>query len=142
MAGEWPQETGQGQGSDRVFLKEREDHRLGGVNQVRKRQPELLPGGGKWRRWGTGVGRVIICGRGKIRLSDTKTGTRGMIPFSARMTLAIGKRENHVGRGDEMLEQGKDQAEWIACISFTYFLPKGLWGRLYWFLTGIIFTLR
>ena len=41
MAGEWPQETGQGQGSDRVSLKGWEDPRLGGANQASKRQPEL-----------------------------------------------------------------------------------------------------
>jgi len=52
MAGEWPQETGQGHGIDCVCLKEREDPRLGGAKQAGKRQPELPPDGEKWKREG------------------------------------------------------------------------------------------
>jgi len=48
MAGEWPQETGQG--SDCVCLREREDPRLGGPDKAGKRQPELMIFRGKWKR--------------------------------------------------------------------------------------------
>jgi hypothetical protein len=52
MAGEWLQEARHSHGNDPISLKEREELRLGGAGQARKRQPELLPGGRKWKRQG------------------------------------------------------------------------------------------
>jgi hypothetical protein len=47
MAGEWPQETGQRHGQDRVSLERHDEARFERENQARKRQPVLTLSGGK-----------------------------------------------------------------------------------------------
>jgi len=50
MAGEWPQETGQRLGYDRVSLKEWEEPRLGRANQVEKTSTGVDARPREWKR--------------------------------------------------------------------------------------------
>jgi hypothetical protein len=58
MAGEWPQETGQCLGSDRVSLERHDEARLERENQVRKRQQVLTLSGGNGKRKSTDTALV------------------------------------------------------------------------------------
>ena len=57
-AGEWPQETGQSHGQDRVSLERRDEARLERENHVRKRQQVLTLSGENGKLKGTDTARL------------------------------------------------------------------------------------